>query len=288
MKDFIFIRYITVTYLKKSDIILNWSVYSLFGVAIFALVSKYLLNYPNFDLPATILAILGVIAISMARHSIQVNNLDQKLIQTNEELIQTKKSMANAETNLKTLFERSKNATILKPSNLSDYIEAWSGFTGVYRAFNPSFSMEVQAGRNAVIAAVFVERFKDKNFVDSLYLFYTSTNSLHQLYEFRKLMKDVMKIVGWKSINGRLKIKKMPGEAPMYEFYSGEKGSIQTAIVDFWASPPEKRYQLSDYVLLFHYEDVINSLNQTFMNNWNDPKNEEVDINKFLNTDEPV
>lgn len=271
----------TTTHLKKSDIIINWSIYSLIGVAALALVLKYFSNYTNLDLSATILAFLGVIAFSIARHSMQVNSLDEKLIQT-------KKSVEIAETYLKTLSESSRNAIILNPADLSDYLEAWKGFTGIYRAFNPSFIVIEQVGRKEVIESVFAERFKDKNFETGLYLFYRSENSLQQLEKFRKLMKEVKKVVGEQIMSKKLQIGIIEGEGPMYEFYSGEKGKIKTAIVDFWASPPEKKYQISNYVLLMHAEKIIVSLNAAFVDKWEDPKTTKISIDTFLNTTDPV
>ncbi|MBV8586526.1 MAG: hypothetical protein JO308_09595 [Verrucomicrobia bacterium] len=120
------------------------------------------------------------------------------------------------------------------PSTVAEYTEIWSGFTGHYYVYNPSYQVERKPGldNNELVRDVFIPRFENPKLKKAHYLFLTGDElGKKDLIEFARLMRMVKAKLP--KLCEKLEVRVLrdqPSEADA-EVYQGNKGGQVLAIV---------------------------------------------------------
>jgi hypothetical protein len=130
--------------------------------------------------------------------------------------------------------EKQVNASVSKPpSSIEDYKALYSGFTGIYSAFNPSYTNEGKPGlrNDKLIDEIFYPRFAHYQFEKAHYLFFTGDDDgLNHLDVFRTLMKKVRE--KHSTVSDKLEVRHIKKRSSDdAEFYVGTKEANPCAIV---------------------------------------------------------
>jgi uncharacterized caspase-like protein len=119
------------------------------------------------------------------------------------------------------------------PNNAQEYIDLWSGFTGLFWAYNPSFQIENQPGTplGEIVKRVFVPRFRNVNFKNAFYLFFTGDDfGKDGLKAFSSLMQFVFQQFPLARQKLRVRELKDKPATEESEIYRGTKNGISTAV----------------------------------------------------------
>ena len=168
------------------------------------------------------------------------------------------------------------------PQTLETYGELWSGFTGEYWAYNPSFQFEDRPGeveRADLITTVFVPRYKNKELKKAYYVFLTKDKIEHDdLDVFRSMMQEVK--AQCSEIASKLRVRELQGENAVEdgEIYSGMKNGKLTSVVALREKSLVGGPRSANYYLVFHDDEINSQLRKYFKEAWS--KGSEVDIFK--------
>jgi len=133
--------------------------------------------------------------------------------------------------------ERLINASVSKPpASTEDYKALYSGFTGIYSAYNPSYTNEGKPGlpNEKLIDQIFVPRFAHRDFEKAHYLFFTEdADGKRHLEVFRTLMKKVRdKLSHLPNFPDRIEVRQIKrSSSAAAEFYVGTRGTNPCAII---------------------------------------------------------
>lgn len=124
------------------------------------------------------------------------------------------------------------------PETTNAYVKLWSGYEGVYLAYNPAYRVEdfpeIRVDRKIIIEKVFAARYKNPNLKEAWYLFLTKREEDREnLQKFIDLMNEV-RSHPCREIVGKLKVRELTDMSADQdsEFYLGVKHDLETAVLE--------------------------------------------------------